>query len=51
MNILEALDDFKKSPGVATVITPINRPKSFRNRCIIEVFGGVFVLSRFSIVF
>ena len=22
------------------------RPKSVRNRCVIEVFGGVFVLSR-----
>ena len=24
------------------VITPADRPKSFRNRCAIEVFGGVF---------
>ena len=23
-----------------------DRPKSVRNRCVIEVFGGVFVLSR-----
>ena len=27
-------------------ITPTDRPKSVRNRCVIEVFGGVFVLSR-----
>ena len=29
---------------MAIVITT-DRPKSFRNRCVIEVFGGVFVLS------
>ena len=29
-----------------TVVTPTDRPKSVRNRCVIEVFGGVFVLSR-----
>ena len=28
-----------------TVVTPTDRPKSVRNRCVIEVFGGVFVLS------
>ena len=27
-------------------VTPTDRPKSVRNRCVIEVFGGVFVLSR-----
>ena len=27
------------------VVTPTDRPKSVRNRCIITVFGGVFVLS------
>ena len=27
-----------------TVVTPTDRPKSVRNRCIIEDFGGVFVL-------
>ena len=27
------------------VVTPTDRPKSVRNRCVIEVFGGVFVLS------
>ena len=28
-----------------TVVTPIDRPKSACNRCVIEVLGGVFVLS------
>ena len=28
------------------VITPTDRPKSVRKRCVIEVFGAVFVLSR-----
>ena len=27
------------------VVTPTDRPKSVRNRCAIEVFGGAFVLS------
>ena len=27
-----------------TVVTPTDRPKSVRNRCVIERFGGVFVL-------
>ena len=27
------------------VVTPSDHPKSVRNRCVIEVFGGVFVLS------
>ena len=27
------------------VVTPSDRPNSVRNRCVIEVFGGVFVLS------
>ena len=29
-----------------TIVTQTDRPKSVRNRCVIEVFGGVFVLSR-----
>ena len=29
-----------------TIVTPTNRPKSVRKSCLIEVFGGVFVLSR-----
>ena len=28
------------------VVSPSDRPKAVRNRCVIEVFGGVFVLSR-----
>ena len=31
---------------VGCCLPPTDRPKSFRNRCVIEVFGGVFVLSR-----
>ena len=27
------------------IVTPADRPKSIRNRCVIEAFGGVFVLS------
>ena len=32
-----------------TVVTPTDRPKSVRNLCDIEVFGGVCVLSFFRI--
>ena len=28
-----------------TVVTPTDRPKSVRNRCVIEIFGGVFCVS------
>ena len=28
-----------------TIVTPTDRPKSVRNRCVIEGFGGVCVLS------
>ena len=28
------------------IVIPTDRPKSVRNRCVIEVFGGVFVFSR-----
>ena len=28
------------------VVTPTDRPKSVNKCCVIEVFGGVFVLSR-----
>ena len=35
---------FNHTSGVA-VFTPTDRPKSLRNRCVIEVLNGVFVLS------
>ena len=28
------------------IVTPTDRPMSVRNCCVIEVFGGAFVLSR-----
>ena len=28
-----------------SIVTPTDRPKSVRNRCVIEVFGVVFVLT------
>ena len=28
------------------IVTPTDRPKSVSNRCVIEGFGGVYVLSR-----
>ena len=36
---------FNHTSGAA-VVTPTDRPKSVRNRCVIKVFGDVFVLSR-----
>ena len=27
------------------IVTPTDRPKSVRNRCVIDVFDGVFVFS------
>ena len=41
---------FKHTSWVA-VVAPTDRPKSVRNRCVIEVFGGVCVLSRFLFYF
>ena len=32
--------------SLVAIICPTNRPKSVCNRCVIEVFGGVSVLSR-----
>ena len=34
-----------------TVVTPTVRPKSIRNCCVIEDFGGSFVLSSFFLDF
>ena len=31
--------------NLLSTVTPNDRPKSVRNHCVIEVFGGVFVLS------
>ena len=28
-----------------TAVAPTDRPKSVRNRCVIEVFGGVFYVA------
>ena len=42
---LSARKPFNHTSGVAVVILT-DRPKSVRNRCVIEVFDGVFVLSR-----
>ena len=33
------------STSLMAVVSPTDRPKSDHNRCVIEVFGGVFVLS------
>ena len=32
--------------GRLGIVTPTDHPKSVRNHCVMEVFGGVFVLSR-----
>ena len=42
---LIARNRFNHTSG-ETAVTPTDRPKSVRNRCVIEVFDGVFVLSR-----
>ena len=33
------------------IVTPTDRPKSVRSRCVIEVFGGVFVVSPYFLDF
>ena len=38
------INRFNHTSGV-TVVSPTDRPKSVRNRCVIEVFGG-FLMSR-----
>ena len=30
--------------SLITIVTPTDRPKSVRNRCVIEFYGGVIVL-------
>ena len=32
--------------NLVAIVTPIDRPESVRNCCVIEVFDGVFMLSR-----
>ena len=39
------VNQFNHTSGVS-VVPPSDLPKSVRNGCVIEVFGGVFVLSR-----
>ena len=33
------------------IVTPTDRPKAVRNRCVIGVFGGVYVLPRWFLCF
>ena len=40
----DPVDRFNHTSCVA-IVTPSDRPKSVRNCCVIEVFGGVFMLS------
>ena len=42
---LDSVNRFHHTSWVA-IFTPTDRPKSIRNRCVIEVFGGVCVFSR-----
>ena len=46
------VNQFNHTSG-ATVVTctPTDCPMSVRNRCVIDVFGGVLVLSRFFLDF
>ena len=41
----DPVNRFNHTSWVA-IVTPTDRPKSVHNRCVIEVFGGVFVLTR-----
>ena len=43
--VKRSLHRFNQTSGV-TAVTPTDRPKSVRYRCVIKVFGGVFMLSR-----
>ena len=42
--IWDLVNRFDHTSWVA-VVSQTDRPKRFRNRCVIEVFGGVVVLS------
>ena len=43
-SILPSINRFNHTSWL-TVVTPTDRPKPIRNRCVIEDFGGIFVLS------
>ena len=43
--LVKTCNRFNHTSWVA-IVTLTDRPKSVRNRCVIEVFGGVFALSR-----
>ena len=45
LQIWDPVNRFNHTSSVA-IVTPTDRPKSVRNRFLIEVFGGVFVFSR-----
>ena len=44
LRLVGSLDSVKRfnHTSLVTIVTPIDRPKSVRTRCLIEVFGGVF---------
>ena len=35
--------------GTVDIVIPTDRPESVRNRCVIEVFGGVCCVDTFSV--
>ena len=37
--------------SLVAIVTQTDHPKSIRNRCVIKIFGGVFVLPRFFLNF
>ena len=43
--VLDSVNGFNHTRWVA-IVTPTDRPKSFRNPCVIEIIGSDFVLSR-----
>ena len=46
-----ALENWFNHTSGVTAVTPTDRPKSVRNRCVIEVFGGVFYVVTFLLDF
>ena len=47
---IDPVNRFNRTSWVP-IATPTDRPKSVRNCCVIDVFGGVFVLSRYFLDF